>query len=204
MTTGKCAKGSRGLGAVLDRPTAVVGSPGRSHGEPDNIGRRNAVIEAVMRLGAVCIDPLLNHLKQKPEHRKVLVDVLGTFGDPRVIPTLGETLLDDDANVRIASMEQLASFTGEEVLPALRGALKSTDTLVVLAALDGLNRQRDKLSVVGLTPLLSEVTLRPALMTALGHTEDAAAIPALIEGLIEKPAALARRLWSVSIAYTSR
>lgn len=155
-------------------------------GEPDNIGRRNAVIEAVMRLGAVCIDPLLNHLKQKPEHRKVLVDVLGTFGDPRVIPTLGETLLDDDANVRIASMEQLASFTGEEVLPALRGALKSTDTLVVLAALDGLNRQRDKLSVVGLTPLLSEVTLRPALMTALGHTEDAAAIPALIEGLIEK------------------
>ncbi len=155
-------------------------------GEPDNIGRRNAVIEAVMRLGPVCIDPLLRHLKQKPEHRKVLVDVLGTFGDPRVIPVLGETLLDEDPNVRIASMEQLASFTGEEVLPALRQALKSTDTLVVLAALDGLNRQRDKVSVAELTPLLTEVTLRPALMTALGHTEDATAIPALIEGLIEK------------------
>lgn len=155
-------------------------------GEPDNIGRRNAVIEAVMRLGAVCIDPLLRHLKQKPEHRKVLVDVLGTFGDVRVIPVLGETLRDEDPNVRIASMEQLASFTGEEVLPTLRDALKSTDTLVVLAALDGLNRQRDKLPVAELTPLLSEVTLRPALMTALGHTEDAAAIPALIEGLIEK------------------
>lgn len=155
-------------------------------GEPDNIGRRNAVIEAVMRLGAVCIDPLLRHLKQKPEHRKVLVDVLGTFGDVRVIPVLGDTLLDDDPNVRIASMEQLASFTGEEVLPALRGALKSTDTLVVLAALDGLNRQRDKLPVADLTPLLAEVTLRPALMTALGHTEDAAAISSLIDGLIEK------------------
>jgi HEAT repeat protein len=129
-------------------------------GEPDNIGRRNAVIEAVMRLGPVCIDPLLRHLKQKPEHRKVLVDVLGTFGDARVIPVLGETLLDEDPNVRIASMEQLASFTGEEVLPALRQALKSTDTLVVLAALDGLNRQRDKVSVSELTPLLAEVTRR--------------------------------------------
>lgn len=155
-------------------------------GEPDNIGRRNAVIEAVMRLGAVCIEPLLRHLKQKPEHRKVLVDVLGTFGDVRVIPVLGDTLLDDDPNVRIASMEQLASFTGEEVLPALRGALRSTDTLVVLAALDGLNRQRDKLAVAELTPLLAEVTLRPALMTALGHTADTAAISSLIDGLIEK------------------
>ncbi len=155
-------------------------------GEPDNVGRRNAVIEAVMRLGPVCIDPLLHHLKQKPEHRKVLVDVLGTFGDARVIPALGETLQDEDANVRIASMEQLASFTGEEVLPVLRSALKSTDTLVVLAALDGLNRQRDRLPVSELLPLLPEVTLRPALMTALGHTQEAAAIHPLIEGLIEK------------------
>lgn len=155
-------------------------------GEPDNVGRRNAVIDAVMRLGPVCIDPLLRHLAQKPEHRKVLVDVLGTFGDTRVIPALGDTLRDEDPNVRIASMEQLASFTGEEVLPVLREALKSADTLVVLAALDGLNRQRDRLSLAQLHPLLGEVTLRPALMTALGHTVDTAAVPALIEGLLEK------------------
>lgn len=155
-------------------------------GEPDDIGRRNAAIEAVMRLGAVCIDPLLRHLKEKPEHRKVLVDVLGTFGDTRVIPALGESLLDDDPNVRAAAMEQLASFSHQEIVPALHGALKSPDLLVVLAALDGLNRQRVVLSTAELMPMLEQAVLRPALMTALGHCQDAAAVPALVEGLIER------------------
>ena len=71
--------------------------------EPDNIGRRNAVIEGVMKLGPICIDPLLAALTHKPEHRKVLVDVLGTYGDIRVIPALGQALLDEDANVRTAA-----------------------------------------------------------------------------------------------------
>jgi HEAT repeat protein len=155
-------------------------------GEPDDIGRRNAAIEAVMRLGAVCIDPLLRHLKQKPEHRKVLVDVLGTFGDTRVIPALGESLLDEDPNVRAAAMEQLASFSHQEIVPALLAALKSPDLLVVLAALDGLNRQRVVLKVSDLMAMLEQVVLRPALMSALGHSQDAAAVPTLIEGLIEK------------------
>jgi HEAT repeat protein len=155
-------------------------------GEPDNIGRRNAVIEAVMRIGGVCIDPLLRHLAQKPEHRKVLVDVLGTYGDTRVIPALGESLLDEDPNVRAAAMEQLASFSREEVVPALHAALRSPDLLVILAALDGLNRQRVVLSLVELQPLQSQAVLRPAIMTALGHSKDVAAVPLLIEGLIEK------------------
>lgn len=155
-------------------------------GEEDNVGRRNAAIEAVMRLGSVCIDPLLRHLSKKPEHRKVLVDVLGTFGDTRVLPTLAETLRDEDPNVRIASMEQLASFSGPEVQPVLRGALVSADTLVVLAALDGLNRQEVVLPIAEVTPLLKEVTLRAHVMTSIGFSGDVAAVPLLIEGLTEK------------------
>lgn len=155
-------------------------------GEPDNVGRRNAVIDGVMRLGAICIDPLLRHLKQKPEHRKVLVDVLGTFGDTRVIPALGESLLDEDPNVRAAAMEQLASFSHQEVIPALHAALRSPDLLVVLAALDGLNRQRVVLALAELQPMLEQAVLRPALMSALGHSQDVGAVPALIEGLMEK------------------
>jgi HEAT repeat protein len=154
--------------------------------EPENIGRRNAVIEAVMKLGSVCIDPLLRGLAAKPDYRKVLVDVLGTFGDTRVIPALGESLLDEDANVRAAAMEQLASFQSHEVTPALRQALRSPDLLVTLAALDGLNRQKVAVPLAELQPLLEQQVLRPALMTALGHTGDVAAVPALVEGLIEK------------------
>jgi len=154
--------------------------------EPDNIGRRNAVIEGVMRLGPICIDPLLTALSHKPEHRKVLVDVLGTYGDTRVIPALGQALLDEDANVRAAAMEQLASFSSEEVVPALRAALRSPDMLVALAALDGLNRQHIVLPVAEVLPLREAVALRPAMMTSLGYSKDAAAVPVLIDGLLDK------------------
>jgi HEAT repeat protein len=154
--------------------------------EPDDIGRRNAVIEGVMKLGAVCIDYVLRDLAAKPDYRKVLVDVLGTFGDKRVIPALGEALIDEDPNVRAAAMEQLASFTGDEVVPALRAALRSPDLLVVLAALDGLNRHHTHLALAELLPLHEQLALRPAVMTALGYSADVGATPLLIDGLIDK------------------
>ena len=154
--------------------------------EPDNIGRRNAVIEGVMKLGPICIDPLLAALTHKPEHRKVLVDVLGTYGDTRVIPALGQALLDEDANVRTAAMEQLASFSSEEVVPALRAGLRSPDMLVALAALDGLNRQHVVLPIAEVLPLREAVALRPAMMTSLGYSQDVAAVPLLVDALIDK------------------
>lgn len=154
--------------------------------EEDNVGRRNAVIEGVMKLGAITIDPLLRALKQKPEYRKVLVDVLGTFGDTRVVPALGESLLDEDPNVRAAAMEQLASFPASEVGPALEQALASPDLLVVLAALEGLNRNEIPLPLAKITPHLDKVVLRPALMGALGNTKDIGALPHLVEGLLSQ------------------
>ncbi|HNG00164.1 MAG TPA: HEAT repeat domain-containing protein, partial [Pseudomonadota bacterium] len=154
--------------------------------EPDNIGRRNAVIEGVMKLGPVCIEPLLAALAQKPDYRKVLVDVLGTYGDTRVIPALGQSLLDEDPNVRAAAMEQLASFSSEEVVPALRAALRSPDMLVVLAALDGLNRQQVVLPIAEVLPLKEAVALRPAMMTSLGYSKDSAAVSVLIDGLLDR------------------
>lgn len=154
--------------------------------EPDNVGRRNAVIEGVMTLGGITIDPLLRALKEKPEHRKVLVDVLGTFGDTRVVPALATSLLDEDPNVRAAAMEQLASFSAADVGPALEAALESADLLVVLAALEGLNRQQISLQITKLMPLLDKVVLRPAVMTALGNTKDISALAFLVEGLLDR------------------
>jgi HEAT repeat protein len=155
-------------------------------GEPDNVGRRNAVIEGVMKLGSITIDPLLRALKEKPEHRKVLVDVLGTFGDARVVPSLASSLLDEDPNVRAAAMEQLATFPVSDVGSALEQALDSPDLLVVLAALEGLNRQQISLPVSRLAPLLEKIVLRPALMTALGNTNDPAALTHLVDGLLDR------------------
>lgn len=155
-------------------------------GEPDNVGRRNAVIHSVMAVGAGAIDPLLRSLKGKPEHRKVIVDVLGTYGEPRVLPALIDSLSDEDPNVRAAAMEQIASFPVSDVGPAFEQALNSNDLLVVLAALEGLNRQGATLSVERLKPLLDKIVLRPAVMTALGYSREIGALPYLLEGLLDR------------------
>lgn len=155
-------------------------------GEPDNVGRRNAVIHAVMEVGSAAIDPLLRALKAKPEHRKVLVDVLGTYGDPRVLPSLIDSLSDEDPNVRAAAMEQIAAFPVSEVGPAFIQALDSADLLVVLAALEGLNRQGTTLTVKQLKPLLEKPVLRPAVMTSLGFSKEIEALPYLLEGLLDR------------------
>ena len=70
--------------------------------------------------------------------------------------------------------------------PALRAALRSPDMLVVLAALDGLNRQQVVLLIAEVLPLKEAVALRPAMMTSLGYSKDSAAVPVLIDGLLDR------------------
>ena len=86
-------------------PLVVVERLVEALGEPDNIGRRNAAVEAVTRLQGVAVEPLLRALASLPEHRKVLVDVLGAIGDRRAAPALTAALGDSDPNVRAAAAE---------------------------------------------------------------------------------------------------
>src|SRR3954469_12879631 len=49
--------------------------------EPENVGRRNAVVEALSRLGSIAVPSLLAALETRPAHRKLIVDTLGLIGD---------------------------------------------------------------------------------------------------------------------------
>ena len=71
--------------------------------EPDNVGRRNAAIEALVALGYDSVAPLTDALTARPEHRKVLVDTLGLIGDPAAGAALVPLLDDSDPNVRVAA-----------------------------------------------------------------------------------------------------
>ena len=135
--------------------------------------------------GRFCIDPLLTALAP-PEHRKVLVDVLERTGT-RVIPALGQALSRRRCQRPCGSDGTAASFSSEEAVPALRAALRSPDMLVALAApsTDG-NRQHIVPPVAEVLPLREAVALRPAMMTSLGYSKDAAAVPVPIDGLLDK------------------
>ncbi|HEX9104329.1 MAG TPA: HEAT repeat domain-containing protein, partial [Polyangia bacterium] len=45
--------------------------------EPENVGRRNAVVEALVGLGPQAVPALVDALAARPEHRKLIADALG-------------------------------------------------------------------------------------------------------------------------------
>jgi HEAT repeat protein len=155
-------------------------------GEEDNVGRRNAALEGVVTIGEGAVPHLLAALAERPPHRKVLIDALGAIGDVRALPGLREALSDPDPNVRAAAAEGLGGLPGEEVIPPLRRAFNEDPELITrLAALGSLNRKGAALPLQALTPLLQNIVLRPAVLLALGISGDRAALPLLIEGLLD-------------------
>ncbi|MCU1277407.1 MAG: HEAT-like repeat-containing protein, partial [bacterium] len=65
--------------------------------EPENVGRRNAVVEALVGLGAQAVPALIDALAARPEHRKLIADALGLIGDLRASSALAPLVDDPDA-----------------------------------------------------------------------------------------------------------
>ena len=138
--------------------------------EPENVGRRNAVVEALVGLGAQAVPALLGALDKRPEHRKLIADALGLIGDLRAGPALAPLVDDEDANVRVAAAEALGHIGGSAARAALQKALARGELLLSQASLEGLNRLGASLPINTLEPLLAAPTLRAAALEALGRT----------------------------------
>lgn len=167
--------------------------------EPENIGRRNAVVEALIGLGPDAVPPILDDLGQKPEHRKLHVDTLGFLADRRAVPAVRTLLADEDPNVRAASAESLGRIGGPDAEAALLQLLGTDDLLLVLAALDGLNRMGAAVRPEVLRPLLSRSLLRAQIFEALGRAGDAGAVEVLASALGD-PARSVREAATLALA----
>jgi HEAT repeat protein len=151
--------------------------------EPENVGRRNAAVEALARIGGPSVAPLLSSLRGHPEHRKLIVDTLGLIGDRGAVAAMIPSLADEDPNVRAATAEALGRIGGAEAEAALVGALGGSELLQQLACLAALHQLGARLSVEQLAPLVEVTVLRPAVLAALGKSSDAAAAPHLARHL---------------------
>jgi HEAT repeat protein len=154
--------------------------------EPDNVGRRNAVIESLARIGGAAVAPLLAALEARPDHRKLIADTLGLIGDRRGAAPLVTLLGDDDENVRAAAAEALGHVGGPLAEVALVEALEGRGLLVSLACLGALLSLGVALPVARLLPLLETTVQRPAVLAALGASRDAAASLILVHHLCHR------------------
>jgi HEAT repeat protein len=169
--------------AAWGDPTAAASVLATALAEPENVGRRNAVVEALVGLGALAVPALLESLARRPDHRKLLADALGLIGDLRAGAALAPFIDDTDANVRVAVAEALGRIGGSAARAALTKALGRGELLLSQAALEGLNRLGAVLERRDLEKLLTTPTLRAAALEALGRTGEPAALSVVVAAL---------------------
>jgi HEAT repeat protein len=153
----------------------------------DNVGLRNAAVEALAGYGEAAVLGLQESLPDlDADGRKLAVDALGKGGQPRALAVLAPLLEDPDPNVRVASAEAIASLavTGlTEAAPLLQSCLASKDALIALAALEGLNGLGVALPWETVARVAMVPVLRRAAWLAAGRSADARAVPMLVEAL---------------------
>lgn len=154
----------------------------------ENVGLRNAAVEAIGGYGEDAVLDLAEALPTlSADGRKLVVEALGLGGSPSSVPLLESVLDDIDPNVRLASVEALASIGRagvHEVDRVLAACLDSEDPLTTLAALEGLNGIGRTVSWPTVERCLSDSMLHDAAVRAAGHSGDAQAVPALLRFLV--------------------
>ncbi len=152
----------------------------------ENPGRRNAAVEALVRIGRRVVDALLA-ASDSPDVdvRKLVVDALAGIGSERATPRLAALLDDADPNVRGAAADALAAIGGDTAMRVLTAtALREREEpLVRFAALRGLARLEAPLTAADLVSALSDPLLRPAAFGALGRAADPEGLEVLLKGL---------------------
>lgn len=184
---------------LLEARDAVVEALIAALADKQNIGLRNAAVEALVAIGPDAVAGAIEALRAlDADGRKLAVEVLGKIPDPRVVSPLARALEDADPNVRAAAAEELgrAGLTSEaareEATSALTRALASGDVLVKLAALEALRRLDAKLPWQVFEPLVGDPLLRRHAIAAASRSREDAALLALVEATGDASSTVAR------------
>jgi HEAT repeat protein len=147
--------------------TAVVYAVARALAERDNIGLRNAAVEALILIGPDAVPGAIDALgRLDADGRKLAVEVLS--GSPTLagMRTLALASRDVDVNVVVAAAEGLrhADLAGEEArelaITTLTSLLGNAHTAVRVAALDALRALDALVPWSSLEPLAVDPLLR--------------------------------------------
>ncbi|HUL59681.1 MAG TPA: HEAT repeat domain-containing protein [Anaeromyxobacteraceae bacterium] len=149
-------------------------------------GARDAAAEALARIGAAAVAPLVERLEAPDGNlRQAAAGALGLMRDRRAAPALSARLADPDANVRAAAAEALGRIGGPQAGDALLAALDVPDAGLRLAALEALAALRLAPPVARVAPLLADPSLRRPGYRVLGPSDEPGALAVLARGLSE-------------------
>jgi len=181
--------------------TAVVFALARVLDERDNVGLRNAAVEALIGIGPDAVPGAIDALlRLDADGRKLAVEVLAGAPTLAGMKALVRAADDPDPNVVVAAAEALAraDHAGDEArelaivrLTALLTSVAAS-TAVRIAALDALHALEAPLEWTLLEPLLAEPLLRRSVLVAAGGILAPRAIRSLAETVADDNPTLAR------------
>jgi len=153
----------------------------------EDVGRRNAAVEALAGFGIAAVDALgVVMPRLDADGRKLAAEALGSTGSDAAVPVLRTLVGDADVNVRVAAVEALAALGAtsvDSVVPVLEAVLQAPEPMLRLAALMGLNSLGVAVPLARIASWLGDPVLRPAVLVAFGRQGDPAAAPLLVEVL---------------------
>lgn len=151
----------------------------------DNAGLRNSAVEAVIRLGAASVSPVMKMVQDRDaDVRKFVIDAMGSIGAPAFVPVLLHALNDPDANVASAAAEQLGSLGDVEAAEHLLQAILARDEeLFRFSALGALGALAKPLPVPeAVVRLADQDILKKAVFECLGTISDVSSSRVLLDG----------------------
>lgn len=150
----------------------------------ENVGLRNAALEALGRLGQQASAALRERLRATiGGERKFLIEALGDSADPQAVPDLVGLCDDPDPNVAAAAVDALARIGGAEAERALCARLTSSQPFLRMAALDALVRLGTRLPWEALAPVLEDRFARRVAVPLLGRSGAAEAVEPVVRML---------------------
>jgi HEAT repeat protein len=174
---------AQGLAPEPHLLAALVGALAPS----DNVGLRNATVEALGSFGMDAVDAVAAALRGlDADGRKLAAEALARTGQSAALHVLRGLLLDPDPNVCVAAVEAIAGLGIDgalEVVPVLVGCLDAAEEFTRLAALEGLRALGVNLPWERLQRLRDEGVLEQAVLASVGRSGDTRAALPLVSAL---------------------
>lgn len=181
-------KEAAAVASRIEPRTAVVFAVARALDDRDDIGLRNAVVEALVAIGPDAVPGAIDALTRlDADGRKLAVEMLAGAPTLSGMRALAKCLADPDPNVVVAAAEGLgrAHLAGDEArdlaIAALTKVLAAGDTFARLSALESLRALGEMLSWSALEPLFGDPLLRRPAIAAAGGNTTPRAVRALAE-----------------------
>ena len=191
-------KEATAIATKIEPRTAVVFAVARALAERNDVGLRNAAVEALIQIGPDAVPGAIDALgRLDADGRKLAIEVLAGAPTLAGMKTIAKATNDPDDNVVVACAEALgkADLAGEEAreiaTTALEALLARHDTPVRVAALAALGALEATVPWSRLEPLVAEPLLRRSAIAAAAGNVQPRALVALAEAVADPHAATA-------------